>query len=140
RGPATGTRTGHGRPGDPSVQGDHAQVPARGEQAARRRVRADTRQGDGWPPGRLQPGARPRRRTHHLRRVAREEGRVVNAAQRLAPLLTKLLGRNAAMHIEFWDGSSFGPADATARVVMRSPRALQRIIRAPGELGLGRAY
>ena len=64
----------------------------------------------------------------------------MNAAQRLAPLLTKLLGRNAAMHIEFWDGSSFGPADATARVVMSSPRALQRIIRAPGELGLGRAY
>jgi len=64
----------------------------------------------------------------------------VNAAQRLTPLLTKLLGPRAAMHIEFWDGSSFGPDDASARVVMRSPRALQRIIRAPGELGLGRAY
>jgi cyclopropane-fatty-acyl-phospholipid synthase len=64
----------------------------------------------------------------------------MNAAGRLAPLLSRLLGDDAPLHITFWDGSSFGPDDAAARVVMRSPRALQRIIRAPGELGLGRAY
>jgi cyclopropane-fatty-acyl-phospholipid synthase len=58
----------------------------------------------------------------------------------LQPLLAKLLGPNAPVHVQFWDGSSFGPHGAAARVVMRSPRALQRIIRAPGELGLGRAY
>ena len=64
----------------------------------------------------------------------------MNAATSLAPLLDKLLGARPPMHIRFWDGSSFGPRDAAARIVMRSPRALQRIIRSPGELGLGRAY
>jgi cyclopropane-fatty-acyl-phospholipid synthase len=55
-------------------------------------------------------------------------------------LLSKLLGPRAPVHVEFWDGSSFGPEDAPARIVVRSPRALQRIIRSPGELGFGRAY
>jgi cyclopropane-fatty-acyl-phospholipid synthase len=64
----------------------------------------------------------------------------VNAAQRLTPLLSRLLGPEAPLRIEFWDGSAFGPAGASARVVMHSPRALQRILRSPGELGSGRAY
>ena len=38
-----------------------------------------------------------------------------------------------------WDGSEAGPEKAPA-VVIRSPRALQRIAWRPGELGLARAY
>ena len=64
----------------------------------------------------------------------------VTVSQRLRPLLVKLVGADAPLRVEFWDGSVFGPADAAARVVMRSPRALQRLVRSPGELGLGRAY
>jgi cyclopropane-fatty-acyl-phospholipid synthase len=51
-----------------------------------------------------------------------------------------MLGPRAPMRVDFWDGSSYGPSDAAARMVMRSPRALQRLLRSPGELGLGRAY
>ena len=40
----------------------------------------------------------------------------------------------------FWDGSSLGPEGAPATVHFRSPQALQRLVTAPGELGLGRAY
>ena len=38
-----------------------------------------------------------------------------------------------------WDGSEAGPENAPV-VVIRSPRALQRILWRPGELGLARAY
>lgn len=64
----------------------------------------------------------------------------MDAARALRPLLERLLGTDAPVHIRFWDGSTFGRADAAARIVMRSPDALRRILRAPGELGLGRAY
>ena len=43
------------------------------------------------------------------------------------------------MRLRAWDGSEAGPADAPVLVV-RSPRALQRILWRPGELGLARAY
>ncbi len=33
-----------------------------------------------------------------------------------------------------------GPQEAPARAIVRSPRALRRLLTAPGELGLGRAY
>ncbi len=51
-----------------------------------------------------------------------------------------LLGHDAPVFVTFWDGSTFGKADADARLALRSPDALRRIVRAPGELGLGRAY
>jgi cyclopropane-fatty-acyl-phospholipid synthase len=38
------------------------------------------------------------------------------------------------------DGTSLGPPDADAYLVVRSPRALGRIVGAPGELGFARAY
>jgi cyclopropane-fatty-acyl-phospholipid synthase len=44
--------------------------------------------------------------------------------------------------LELWDGSILAPTNgaggATFRV--RSPRALGHVLRAPGQLGLGRAY
>jgi cyclopropane-fatty-acyl-phospholipid synthase len=63
-----------------------------------------------------------------------------DVAGKFSPLLTLLLGPHAPVHFTFWDDSRFGPDDADARIVIRSPRALQRLLRAPGELGLGRAY
>jgi cyclopropane-fatty-acyl-phospholipid synthase len=38
------------------------------------------------------------------------------------------------------DGTVLGPNDARARLVVRSPDALRRIVTAPGELGFARAY
>jgi cyclopropane-fatty-acyl-phospholipid synthase len=55
-------------------------------------------------------------------------------------LLRRLLGPHAPVRVRFWDGSSYGPQNADARLEVRSPIALRRIARAPGELGLGRAY
>lgn len=60
--------------------------------------------------------------------------------QALEPLLGRLLGDDAPVRVDFWDGSSFGPENAPAAITVRSPRALARLVRAPGELGLGRAY
>ena len=48
-------------------------------------------------------------------------------------------GAGAALRLRAWDGSEAGPADAPVLAV-RSPRALQRILWRPGELGLARAY
>jgi cyclopropane-fatty-acyl-phospholipid synthase len=42
--------------------------------------------------------------------------------------------------VRAYDGSRAGPVDAPAALVLRSPNALRRMVTAPGELGLGRAY
>lgn len=42
--------------------------------------------------------------------------------------------------VRFWDGSTLGPESAKATVVVRTPRALRRMIYAPGELGMARAF
>jgi cyclopropane-fatty-acyl-phospholipid synthase len=44
--------------------------------------------------------------------------------------------------VELWDGSSLAPSDGVAGPTfkVRSPRALAHLLRAPGQLGLGRAY
>lgn len=59
---------------------------------------------------------------------------------RLAPLLEEILGPDLPIGIRAYDGSRLGPADAPATLVVRSQRALRRLVTAPGELGLGRAY
>lgn len=64
----------------------------------------------------------------------------MDAAAALAPLLRQLLGPQPPVHVSFWDASEFGSSDASARIDVRSPVALRRIVRSPGELGLGRAY
>ncbi|MFF4650595.1 class I SAM-dependent methyltransferase [Streptomyces sp. NPDC001380] len=61
------------------------------------------------------------------------------AAGRLAPLLEELLGGALPIRIRAWDGSEAGPADAPA-VVLRSRRALRRLLWYPGELGIAEAY
>src|SRR5712691_11944869 len=64
----------------------------------------------------------------------------VDAASALAPLVGRLIGGSVPIRVEFWDGSALGPPEAPATVLFRSPRALRRLLFAPGELGLGRAY
>ena len=57
------------------------------------------------------------------------------------PVLDRIFrGHQISVGFRFWDGSSLGPADAKATIVLRSPIALRRILYAPGELGFGRAY
>ncbi|MFP4514105.1 MAG: class I SAM-dependent methyltransferase [Acidimicrobiales bacterium] len=61
-------------------------------------------------------------------------------AEILGPLVETMVGSSAPVRIEFWDQSSLGPDDAQTTMVIRSPDAIRRIMWAPGELGLARAY
>jgi cyclopropane-fatty-acyl-phospholipid synthase len=62
------------------------------------------------------------------------------APRSLGNLLAKLLGPDLPVAVEAYDGSRLGRPDAPAKLVVRSPEALQRILTAPGELGFARAY
>jgi cyclopropane-fatty-acyl-phospholipid synthase len=62
------------------------------------------------------------------------------AAARIAAALSIVLGvERLPVRLRAWDGSEAGPPDAPL-VVVRSRRALRRLVWAPGELGLARAY
>lgn len=63
----------------------------------------------------------------------------VSVAELLQPLVRALLG-DVNVRIKFWDGSSSGEASSIGAILLRSPQALQRIIWAPDELGVGRAF
>jgi cyclopropane-fatty-acyl-phospholipid synthase len=58
----------------------------------------------------------------------------------LAALVDDVLGGGLPIAVEAYDGSRSGPVDARSTIVIRSPDALRRIVTAPGELGLARAY
>jgi cyclopropane-fatty-acyl-phospholipid synthase len=60
----------------------------------------------------------------------------------LATLLEDLLGSDLPVAIRAYDGSRLGPPDgeAPATIIVKSPDALRRIVTAPGELGIARAY
>ena len=58
----------------------------------------------------------------------------------LEPMVTAFVGPNPPVTVRFWDGSTLGPERAPATLTIRSPRALRRILYAPGELGAARAY
>jgi cyclopropane-fatty-acyl-phospholipid synthase len=60
-------------------------------------------------------------------------------AAEIAPIAEAFLGPDLPIGIRLWDGSTTGPADAPTLVV-RSPRALRRLLWHPGELGLAQAY
>jgi len=62
-----------------------------------------------------------------------------NVARRLAELFERLTGSRLPLRIRAWDGSEAGPAD-TPVLVVRDRAALRRMVYAPGELGLARAY
>lgn len=61
------------------------------------------------------------------------------AARLAAALGTALCAPESPWRLRAWDGSEAGPVDAPLLTV-RSPRAVQRLVWAPGELGLVRAY
>ena len=58
----------------------------------------------------------------------------------LAPLFHELLGNPLPVRVEFWDGSSLGSHNLPALVRINRPDALRRMLYAPNELGIGRAY
>ena len=55
-------------------------------------------------------------------------------------MIDVLLGTSTPLRIHFWAGSTLGHADGPGTVFLRSPLAIRRILWAPGQLGLGRAY
>jgi cyclopropane-fatty-acyl-phospholipid synthase len=61
------------------------------------------------------------------------------AAGFIADLVRTHAGLDLPVRLRAWDGSEDGPADGPV-LVARSPRALQRILWRPAELGLARAY
>jgi cyclopropane-fatty-acyl-phospholipid synthase len=58
----------------------------------------------------------------------------------VARTLEAVLGPDLPIAVRAYDGSRLGPADAPATLVIRSPNVFRRLVTAPGELGLGRAY
>ena len=60
-------------------------------------------------------------------------------AERIAGLLRDATGFEPPVRLRAWDGSEAGPLDGPV-LVIRSRRALRRLLWAPGELGLARAY
>jgi cyclopropane-fatty-acyl-phospholipid synthase len=58
----------------------------------------------------------------------------------VARALEAVLGPDLPIAVRAYDGSRLGPADAPATLLVRSPAVFRRLVTAPGELGLGRAY
>jgi cyclopropane-fatty-acyl-phospholipid synthase len=58
----------------------------------------------------------------------------------LAAVVDDHLRGHGSLALTLPDGTVVGPDDAHARLVVRSPDALRRIVSAPGELGFARAY
>lgn len=59
---------------------------------------------------------------------------------RVADVLAEVVAPGLPLAFEAYDGSRAGPADASCRIVVRDPRALNYVATAPGDLGLSRAY
>ena len=81
-------------------------------------------------------GRRPSTTERTVRGMA---GRNTAAAALHGALSTVLGAESLPLRLRAWDGSEAGPPGAPV-VVVRSRRALRRIVWAPGQLGLGRAY
>jgi cyclopropane-fatty-acyl-phospholipid synthase len=58
----------------------------------------------------------------------------------VAELFGDLVGADAPVEFRAYDGSRAGPEGAPATIAIKSPNALRRLVTAPNELGLGRAY
>jgi cyclopropane-fatty-acyl-phospholipid synthase len=64
----------------------------------------------------------------------------VTVAQTLRPIVRAFLGADSPLQVRCWDGSTLGPDQSPATLVVNSPTALRRLLWAPNELGLGRSY
>ena len=64
----------------------------------------------------------------------------MTAAETIQPLVRAVLGGDIAVRVRCWDGSELGPADARVRLTIVRRRALRRMMWAPNELGIARAY
>ena len=60
-------------------------------------------------------------------------------AQHLATALEPFVGGDLPVRLRAWDGSEAGPKEAPV-VELRSPNAVRRMLRYPGELGAAQAY
>jgi cyclopropane-fatty-acyl-phospholipid synthase len=63
-----------------------------------------------------------------------------SVADALAPLIRAMIGPSLTVRFEFWDGSAIGPLDGVGTLRVRSIDAVRRIMWAPGELGVARAF
>ena len=63
-----------------------------------------------------------------------------DAATALGPVVSALVGQDSGVLFRFWDGSSLGPDEPVGVIRLHSPDALRRILWAPGELGVSRAF
>jgi cyclopropane-fatty-acyl-phospholipid synthase len=61
---------------------------------------------------------------------------MATVAEVIEPLTSAFL----PITVECWDGSRLGPPNSSTKLVIHSPMALRRLLWAPNELGLGRAY
>lgn len=85
--------------------------------------------GAGGPDGRTRVEARP----------AHDGSSAGSAADVVMPVLDELVGP-LPVRLEFWDGSAAGDLSSSTTLKLRSPRALRRVLWAPGELGVARAF
>lgn len=58
----------------------------------------------------------------------------------IASIIEDTLGSELPVRIRSFDGTEVGPKNAATTLTIRSPDALTRIVTAPGDLGLARAY
>ncbi|HEX6230842.1 MAG TPA: cyclopropane-fatty-acyl-phospholipid synthase family protein [Actinomycetota bacterium] len=58
----------------------------------------------------------------------------------VARAIEAVLGPDLPIGVRAYDGSRLGPDAPPATILVRSPAVFQRMVTAPGELGLGRAY
>jgi cyclopropane-fatty-acyl-phospholipid synthase len=64
----------------------------------------------------------------------------VRTSVTIAGTVGRIVGEDLPIAVETYDGGRIGPTDPPATLSVRSPDALRRLVTAPGELGLGRAY
>jgi cyclopropane-fatty-acyl-phospholipid synthase len=63
----------------------------------------------------------------------------MNVAERLSSFVTPMFGGELPIALRGWDGSQVGPAD-TPVLIVRSRKALRRLMWDPSELGFAQAY
>lgn len=66
---------------------------------------------------------------------------MTTVAETISRVVLPLFNGSLPVHVRAWDGSALSADDVTApTVVLNSPDALRRVLWAPGEIGLSRAY